>query len=52
MLAGLCLLVVAYTKRKQNLNLCQESSESEEQPQSPETFQATAGEQVIDLNLF
>ncbi|KYO48604.1 transmembrane protein 171 [Alligator mississippiensis] len=39
----------AYTKRKQNLNLCQESSESEEQPQSPETFQATADNAVMAL---
>ncbi|XP_019373217.1 PREDICTED: transmembrane protein 171 [Gavialis gangeticus] len=48
-LTGLCLLVIAYTKRKQNLNLCQESSESEGQPPILETFQATADNIVMAL---
>ncbi|KAL7988951.1 hypothetical protein Chor_007870 [Crotalus horridus] len=41
-LIGLCFFVIAHIKKKQNLNLIQESSVSEEQLNS-ESFQVTVG---------
>ncbi|XP_074668859.1 transmembrane protein 171 [Strix aluco] len=46
-LTGLCFFVIAHVKKKQNLNLNQESCESEEHPQSPESFQVTVGDAVM-----
>ncbi|NXL11189.1 TM171 protein, partial [Mesembrinibis cayennensis] len=46
-LTGLCFFVIAHVKKKQNLNLSQESCESEEYPQSPESFQVTVGDAVM-----
>ncbi|NXH16702.1 TM171 protein, partial [Bucco capensis] len=46
-LTGLCFFVIAHVKKKQNLNLNQESCESEEHPESPEPFQVTVGEAVM-----
>ncbi|XP_071437472.1 transmembrane protein 171 [Pithys albifrons albifrons] len=46
-LTGLCFFVIAHVKKKQNLNLNQESSESEEHPQSSESFQVTVGDAVM-----
>ncbi|XP_010082289.1 PREDICTED: transmembrane protein 171 [Pterocles gutturalis] len=46
-LTGLCFFVIAHVKKKQNFNLNQESCESEEHPQSPETFQVTVGDAVM-----
>ncbi|NXX97791.1 TM171 protein, partial [Centropus bengalensis] len=46
-LTGLCFFVIAHVKKKQNLNLDQESCESEEHPQSPESFQVTVGDAVM-----
>ncbi|XP_009871554.1 PREDICTED: transmembrane protein 171 [Apaloderma vittatum] len=46
-LTGLCFFVIAHVKKKQNLNLNQESSESEERPQSPESFHVTVGDAVM-----
>ncbi|XP_030325965.1 transmembrane protein 171 isoform X2 [Strigops habroptila] len=46
-LTGLCFFVIAHVKKKQNLNLSQESCESEEQPQRPEPFQVTVGDAVM-----
>ncbi|KAM9367554.1 transmembrane protein 171 [Phaethornis superciliosus] len=46
-LTGLCFFMIAHVKKKQNLNLNQESSENEEHPQSPESFQVTVGDAVM-----
>nr|XP_009936483.1 PREDICTED: transmembrane protein 171 [Opisthocomus hoazin] len=46
-LTGLCFFVIAHVKKKQNLNLNQESCENEEHPQSPESFQVTVGDAVM-----
>ncbi|XP_038259199.1 transmembrane protein 171 isoform X1 [Dermochelys coriacea] len=46
-LIGLSFFVIAHIKKKTNLNLSQESSENGEQPQSPESFQVTAGDAVM-----
>ncbi|NXI66633.1 TM171 protein, partial [Anseranas semipalmata] len=46
-LTGLCFFVIAHVKKKQNLNLNQESCENEEHPQSPESFQVTIGDAVM-----
>ncbi|NXN90256.1 TM171 protein, partial [Bombycilla garrulus] len=46
-ITGLCFFVIAHVKKKQNLNLSQESCESEEHPQSPESFQVTVGDTVM-----
>ncbi|XP_010004674.1 PREDICTED: transmembrane protein 171 [Chaetura pelagica] len=46
-LTGLCFFVIAHVKKKQSLNLNQESFESEEHPQSPESFQVTVGDAVM-----
>ncbi|KAG8130974.1 hypothetical protein E2320_017560 [Naja naja] len=45
-LIGLCFFVIAHIKKKQNLNLIQESSVSEEQLNS-ESFQVTVGDTVM-----
>ncbi|KAM8793092.1 transmembrane protein 171 [Eudromia elegans] len=46
-LTGLCFFVIAHVKKKQNLNLSEESCESEEHSQSPESFQVTVGDAVM-----
>ncbi|XP_014739837.1 PREDICTED: transmembrane protein 171 [Sturnus vulgaris] len=46
-LTGLCFFVIAHVKKKQNLNLNQESCESEEHAHSPESFQVTVGDAVM-----
>lgn len=46
-LTGLCFFVIAHVKKKQNLNLNEESLENEERPQSPESFQVTLGDAVL-----
>ncbi|NXI47296.1 TM171 protein, partial [Galbula dea] len=46
-LTGLCFFVIAHVKKKQNLNLNQESCESEEHPQSPDSFQVAVGDAVM-----
>ncbi|XP_063996235.1 transmembrane protein 171 [Pogoniulus pusillus] len=46
-LTGLCFFVIAHVKKKQNLNLDQESCESEEHTQSPESFQVTVGDAIM-----
>ncbi|XP_032532271.1 transmembrane protein 171 [Chiroxiphia lanceolata] len=46
-LTGLCFFVIAHVKKKQNLNLNHESRESEEHPQSPESFHVTVGDAVM-----
>lgn len=46
-LTGLCFFVIAHVKKKQNLNLNQESCESEEHTQSPESFQVTVGDAIM-----
>ncbi|NXK49107.1 TM171 protein, partial [Chauna torquata] len=46
-LTGLCFFVIAHVKKKQNLNLNQESCENEEHPQSPGSFQVTVGDAVM-----
>ncbi|NWU99745.1 TM171 protein, partial [Upupa epops] len=46
-LTGLCFFVIAHVKKKQNLNLNQESCESEEHPQNLESFHITVGDAVM-----
>ncbi|NWT24223.1 TM171 protein, partial [Cardinalis cardinalis] len=46
-LTGLSFFVIAHVKKKQNLYLNQESCESEQHPQSPESFQVTLGDAVM-----
>ncbi|NXX65196.1 TM171 protein, partial [Spizella passerina] len=46
-LTGLSFFAIAHVKNKQNLHLDQESCESEEDPQSPESFQVTLGDAVM-----
>ncbi|XP_077203544.1 transmembrane protein 171 [Paroedura picta] len=46
-LIGLCFFVIAHIKKKQNLNLIQESSVHEEEHLSPESFQVTVGDTVM-----
>lgn len=45
-LVGLCFFVIAHIKKKQNLNLIQESSVNEDEQQSPELFQVTVGKRL------
>ncbi|NXL25008.1 TM171 protein, partial [Setophaga kirtlandii] len=46
-LTGLSFFVIAHVKKKQNLYLNQESCESEQHPQSPESFHVTLGDAVM-----
>ncbi|XP_066472547.1 transmembrane protein 171 [Tiliqua scincoides] len=46
-LIGLCFFVIAHIKKKQTLNLIQESSANEDEQLSPESFQVTVGDTVL-----
>ncbi|XP_053153822.1 transmembrane protein 171 isoform X2 [Hemicordylus capensis] len=46
-LIGLCFFVIAHIKKKQTLNLVQESSVNEEEQLSPESFQVTVGDTIM-----
>uniref|UniRef100_G1KJ11 Transmembrane protein 171 n=1 Tax=Anolis carolinensis TaxID=28377 RepID=G1KJ11_ANOCA len=48
-LIGLCFFVIAHIKKKQNVNLVQESSAHEEEQLNPDSFHVTVGR--IDLSL-